>query len=456
MLTKYKEGSIGELWTVSFPLMITIMSSLTMLFVDRCFLAYYSSDALNASVNAASLGWSFLIGVGIITGIAQIFVAQYNGAEKFKDVSRPVWQMIYLAVFSVVIFIPLGIWGAEYFFYGFRYKRMASDYFRWMMMLAPFFAIHSALASFYIGRGKTKIITALSVFANIVNIGLDYIFIFGWKDYFPSLGVKGAAIATGMGGVFLSVSLFWMFLRKDNAIKYGTHNYSFDYKIFMSCLKVGVPSGISVMVEIVGWSLFYRMLTNLGEIPITVASICQSLFILIFFFTEGIGKGASVIAGNRIGAGRTDSIVSILYAGVKLNIIFIIFLLSAWFLWSEFLVDLFIQHSLPDSWELSDIELLAKLTRSCLLLTIFYVFWENLRFVVTGLLTAAGDTRFIMYICTLSSWLFFLLPVYFFVVKGYPSIELAYIIMILYAFILAAIFIVRFLKSQKLVKVLVD
>ena len=52
-LTRYPEGSIRELWTISFPLMVSTFAMLFMIFTDRIFLAHYSIDAMNASVREA-------------------------------------------------------------------------------------------------------------------------------------------------------------------------------------------------------------------------------------------------------------------------------------------------------------------------------------------------------------------------------------------------------------------
>src|SRR5579871_2099171 len=117
-LTRYPEGSVRELWTISFPLMISTLAMLSMIFTDRIFLAHYSLGALNASVNAGTLAWAFMAGIGMITAMSEVFVAQYNGAKLFDRIGSPVWQMIWFSVFSFLISVPLAIWGAPLFFGG--------------------------------------------------------------------------------------------------------------------------------------------------------------------------------------------------------------------------------------------------------------------------------------------------------------------------------------------------
>src|SRR3989344_2976794 len=110
-LTKYPEGSIRELWSVSFPLMISSLASLFMIFTDRIFLSRYSVEALNASVNAGTLAWALMAGFAMVTAMSEVFVAQYNGAKQYHRLGRPVWQMIWFSLFSFALFIPMAIWG---------------------------------------------------------------------------------------------------------------------------------------------------------------------------------------------------------------------------------------------------------------------------------------------------------------------------------------------------------
>lgn len=178
-LTRYKEGSLRELFYISLPLMITSLASLFMIFVDRCFLASYSTNTLNASASAATLAWAFMGAFGMITAMSEVFVAQYNGAQKFEKIGIPVCQMIWLALFSFIFFIPFALWGAPLIFGGTIYAHMSIEYFQWLMFFGPGFALVTAIGGFYVGRGKTRVLIYLALFTNIINITLDRALILG-------------------------------------------------------------------------------------------------------------------------------------------------------------------------------------------------------------------------------------------------------------------------------------
>ncbi len=99
-LTRHEPGSLRELWSISLPLMVSALSVMTMVFVDRLMVAHYSTVALNAVVNASTFGWAFVFAWMVLASISEVFVAQYNGAGAKEKIGESVWQMIWLSLLS--------------------------------------------------------------------------------------------------------------------------------------------------------------------------------------------------------------------------------------------------------------------------------------------------------------------------------------------------------------------
>lgn len=447
-LTRYPEGSIRELWSVSLPLMISSLASLFMIFTDRIFLSRYSIESLNASVNAGTLAWALMSGFAMVTAMSEVFVAQYNGAQKFSQLGRPVWQMIWFSLFSYIFFIPMAIWGSDAIFSGDRYAGMEIEYFRLLMIFSPSYALLTAFAGFFIGRGKTKVMIWLAVIANLINILLDWALIFGVPGLIPEMGIQGAAIATCFGYFFESGVLAYLFLNKENRKDFGTANFSFDWEEMKKCWKVGVPQGIFCTLEIFGIAIFYWMMTSLSEKHITISSICQSFTILLSFFCEGLCRGAASVAGNFIGAKRHHLVNRVFRSGFILVLIFLLFISlilvvdpvdTVRFLFFKHFESGFSADSLDSSLESS--------LKICMILSFIFIFFDGLRWVVGGLLTAAGDTLFLLIAGSLSVWLFFLAPVYFFVVRNRLPVEYAWGLALAYEALFFLIYWIRFKRG---------
>src|SRR5687767_7282451 len=105
-LTHYKEGSVKELWAISFPLILSMLSINVMIFIDRLILAKYDTRAMNAAVVAGLIFSIFQYGMMGIAGVSEVFVGQFNGAQKLRRIGEPIWQMIWFALLTIFIFIP--------------------------------------------------------------------------------------------------------------------------------------------------------------------------------------------------------------------------------------------------------------------------------------------------------------------------------------------------------------
>lgn len=435
-LTRHPEGSIRELWNISLPLMISTLASLFMIFTDRIFLAHYSIEALNASVNAGTLAWALMAGIGMITAMSEVFVAQYNGAKRYKRLAVPVWQMIWFALFSFLLFVPIAIWGAPAIFAGDRYASLEIPYFRLLMLFGPSYALMMAFCGFFIGRGKTGVMIWLAIIANLINIVLDWILIFGIPGVVPEMGIQGAAVATCLGYLFESIVLGYLFLRPDNRLKFGASQWRFNWKEMKKCLKVGLPQGTFCFLEVLGWAVFYWMMTDLGEKHITISSICQSFTILLSFFCDGLSRGAAAVAGNFIGSRRYDLVGKVLKSGI--SILFLFSLATALILVVDPVdtVRLLFIHD-PDVGIQDSLQI-------CMVFAFIYIFFDGLRWLFSGLLAAAGDTFFLLIAGSLSVWAFLLTPVYFIIVRQNLPVEYAWGLTVIYSALFFAVYWVRF------------
>ena len=114
-LTKHPDGSFRELWAISYPLMLVGLSAHLMIFIDRLILAHYSTEAMNGVVSAWMVCGVFTISVVSVAAIAEVFVGRFNGEKNYQRIGEPVWQMIWFSLMSFAFFIPLSMYGAQFF-----------------------------------------------------------------------------------------------------------------------------------------------------------------------------------------------------------------------------------------------------------------------------------------------------------------------------------------------------
>lgn len=443
-----QKANVSSLWKVSYPMMVSFFSSMMMMFIDRLFLAWYSPSSLNAAVKSGTLAWAIIIGWTTLTSISEIFVAQLNGAKKYDQIGVPVWQTIWITTASFLFFIPFALWIAP-LIYDPVLKPEEFIYLQIFMLGGPAFSYISAISGFFIGRGLTKLIQWIAVLGNAINILLDPIFIFGIEGYFPAMGIKGAAIATVLATIIEAIVVFFLFIRKKHRDQFQVHKISINLDMLWRTIKIGASPAIFVCFEIAGWAIFYELMSTISDLHIFLSSVVQSIILPFMFFGMGLEKGSIALAGNLIGANEREKVDHVLKSGWKINFLFM--LLSAVFLiaYPNYLIENFYtQESALQLGALASNTEIYAFIRYGLLCGLLYLFFENIRWVLNGILTAAGDTFFILSSGTISIWLFLLLPTYAFVVKSSGNLYIAFSIWIFYSVAATALMYFRFLWGK--------
>jgi MATE family multidrug resistance protein len=366
---------------------------------------------MNAAITIGITCSIFHFAATAITSTAEIFVGRHYGAQDYQRVGQPVWQMIWFSLFSCILFLPLGIFAGNTLVQP-EYRSIGMPFYYWYMLCGPVFPLVMALTSFYIGRGKTRLITFTMIFGNIVNLLLAAILVLGIKNMIPALGMKGAAIATITAQLMQAILLFAIFLRKDNRNIYGTANYRFNYQAFISCLKIGAPMAVGYMIELGSWTFLLRALTSSGTEYITVFAIGQSLFILFAFITEGMQKSVTVLVANYIGAKIMPAISSMLLSAVKLQLLFALLILIPIYFFSDFILQSFAVNV-----SLNTMPELHQALRYALFWFWIFFICDGIKWILAGTLLALEDAIAVVTLNFVSIWLFAVLPIYFLVGK---------------------------------------
>ncbi len=108
-----------------------------MMFVDRLFLSYYSTDALSAATSAGTLFWAENFMWVTLAAMAEVFVAQYNDSKQHGKLGEPVWQMIWLSGLAFVFLISLATFGSDFFLKSDFMNSNEVEFFRWNNYFAP-------------------------------------------------------------------------------------------------------------------------------------------------------------------------------------------------------------------------------------------------------------------------------------------------------------------------------
>lgn len=402
-LSKFPTASLRELVYLSLPLILSLFSASFMGFCDRFFLARYSLAAMQGSVHAGALCMLFQVPVMRIVAMSQVFVGLYYGSKQLHKIGPAIWQMIWISILSMIVTLPLSYFVAPFFFEGTSIEGYAKTYFTTFMTANFLFPLGTTLSSYFMGRGRSTIIFITTFFSHGLNIGLDYIFIFGVEGYFPSLGVFGAALASIISQFIFCTILLFAFIRKEDQETFQTHRFHFDWENFWSLLRVGLPRAIARVILLTVWVCISRLMTIKGGDHLLVLSVGASLILLFTFINDGMLQGMITVASNIMGSKNYNKIWTLVRSGAILLVITSSLLAIPYLFFPEFTLSFFFTTPLaPES--------LQILKKSCLWLWVFF-FCYGVNTIGHSLVTASRDVTFYMF-SILFVWVTSYLPIY--------------------------------------------
>lgn len=408
-LTHYLPGSLGELWAISWPLMLASFSGSCMTFIDRAILARYQTEAFVACSAAQPWFWTI---EGVILSfviVTEIFIGRFNGARDYKRMGPAVWQMVLFSFITEIFLIPI-IFNAHHLLAD-TVQTLAVPYLQMLLLTLPFdIAAFGAIGAFFVGRGDTKKIPIVLLICGGVNAILDVWFVFGGLGL-PSMGIIGAALATNIAHIFGFFVFLLLFLQKKYREKYAIGSFQWSWTFFKQCVDIGMPNAIGCFCLMTGWALCYQFLAQYTSLLIfTAYSIAFTIFNVMFFVMDGMGKGVGTLCSNFIGAEQPELMRAVLKQACRLTLFFALFFL------------VFLLFSNPMIHFFSSEELFANPLFKKQVVAFLAWYWvmfilDTLRFCAQYFMFALMKTKIVLVFNVLFYWCLSIIPTYFFVVK---------------------------------------
>lgn len=203
---------------MSLPVVLSMIINALYNFVDSIFVSKISEDAMTAiSLVFPVQNLSIAVGVGFGVGISAA-VSFYMGAKKFEAANRSAALGLILGTVHGIILAAVSAGCIAPFVKLFTKSDIiighALDYFYVVVAFAPIITLSMAFEKLLQSVGKMMTTMFCMMLGAIVNIILDPVFIFvaGW-------GVKGAAVATGIGQTLSLVAYAIMFFKTKHGVK---------------------------------------------------------------------------------------------------------------------------------------------------------------------------------------------------------------------------------------------
>lgn len=275
-----------------------------------------SSEIGTLSLAAASLANALIhiilvLGIGISYGATPLIAAAHSKNDKNEITSLLKHSILLCLITGIIIFISLYFSSPllHYFNQPEKVVELAIPYFNIMVFSMLPLMLFLAFKQFAEGLSDTKTAMYISIGANILNIFLNYLFIYGnWG--FKEMGLNGAGWASFIARVVMVFSMGWYVYKaskfKDYRSGFSLKNY--NRKKVSEIFKVGLPVGLQFTFEVSAFALAAVMIGWISAEDLAAHQIAISLASLTYMFASGLSAAASVRVGNYFGVKNFDDL----------------------------------------------------------------------------------------------------------------------------------------------------
>ncbi len=318
-----RDGNIGKLlWEFSLPAIIGMLVNAFYNTVSRIFVGRGVGSIAIAATTVALPIMTLLMAVAMLIGVgATALISIRLGQQKNEEVDRIAGNATLLLVvlpllLSVIYFLfsdsILRIFGASQ-----EVLPYARDYIHIIMMGAIPGAISFGMNNFIRAEGNPRIAMMTQIIGAIINIVLNYVFIF-----ILGLGIKGSALAAICGQTVSAIWVLSHFLTGRSKIKIKLKNLMPQIEIVTKIITIGfAPFAMQIANSIQQTILNKTLMTYGGDIALSASGILMSVAMLLLMPIVGISQGAQPIIGFNYGAKLYGRVKETLKLGVTSGVV---------------------------------------------------------------------------------------------------------------------------------------
>ncbi|MDT3710047.1 MAG: MATE family efflux transporter [Pseudomonadaceae bacterium] len=296
---------LRTLFALALPMMIAQLANTAMGFVDTVMAGRVSAHDLAAVALGNSI-WVpvFLFLTGVILATTPN-VAQRFGAGRHGDIGPLVRQALWMGG-GLGSMCAVLMWNAEPMLHWMNVEAALIDpsmgYLRAVACGFPAIGLYQVLRCYSDGLGHSRPSMVVGVLGLLLNIPLNYIFIYG-KLGAPALGGVGCGVATSLVMLFMLLAmLFWV--RRAAPYRPSQLFAHFEWPrwpVLSPLLAVGLPIGIAVFAEASIFSVIALLIGALGATVVAGHQIALNFTSLIFMIPLSLGMAVTVRVGQALG-----------------------------------------------------------------------------------------------------------------------------------------------------------
>lgn len=355
-----------------------------------------------AHLAAVSLGNSFVfiafsLGIGFSFAITPL-IAEADG-EQDIDKGRNLFQhsLILCSILGLSMFLLLVVAGPlmRYMDQPPEVVELALPYLSIVAFSMIPLMIFQAYKQFADGMSSTKYGMNATLIANVVNVTLNFLLIYGFW-IFPRLELVGAAYGTLISRFVMVFFMIWILNTRNKFKPFFKWIPWAEIKssIFKNIINLGFPTAMQMLFEVGVFTAAIWLAGTMGVVDQAANQIALNLSSMTFMIAVGLGVAATIRVGNQKGLKNFQELRRISIS-LFLQVLMIMFFFAVCFV--------LLKDVLPHIY--IDNEAVVKTAASLLLIAGLFQLSDGFQVVLLGALRGLQDVKIPMYITFVAYWI---------------------------------------------------
>jgi len=367
-------------------------------FIDTAMAGRYDSTHLAGVALGGAILWPvFMLTSGVTMAVTPM-VAQLRGAGRTSETGAGIRQGLWLSLAAAVICIVVLQHAGRLFAFidvDPATARIAEGYLGAIAWGLPAVQVYVVLRYACEGLGRALPPMVIAVLALPVNAALNYVLIYGHLGA-PELGGVGCGWATtAVWWVELALIASVVRMRFFRAAKVTSRFDPPRWRELKPILKIGVPIGLTVFLEVAVFATVGLSVASLGVVPLAANSIAGNVNWATFVIPMSLGSAASIRVGFHVGASNNEGAA---------HVARIAFLLSLAYAVVVSVLLVLARYPIARLYT-SDAEVLELATSLMLVIALYQIF-DDSQATLGGALRGYKDTRAPMLYTLVGYWMF--------------------------------------------------
>ncbi|WP_299107561.1 MATE family efflux transporter [uncultured Winogradskyella sp.] len=388
------------------PVMLGMLGHTFVSFVDNVMVGQLGA----AELAAVSLGNSFIfiamsLGIGFSTAITPL-VAEADTENNFVKGKSVFKHGLFLCtVLGLLLFVMLLF--AKPLMYVMDQPEEVVDLAIPYLDLVAFslvpLIIFQAFKQFSDGLSLTKYPMYATILANLLNVAINYVLIFG-KFGFPEMGIVGAAVGTLISRFVMVAHLWWLLAKREKSKAYVTNIKFFQLKKhpIKKLSNLGLPSAMQMFFEVAIFTAAIWLSGTLGANQQAANQIALNLSSMTFMVATGLSVAAMIRVGNQKGLNDFRALKRIAESIFLIGFVFAVVFALFFVIFHTLLPNLYVD--LDDPANAVDAAEVVKIAATLLLASAVFQISDSLQVIVLGALRGLQDVKIPTIITFISYW----------------------------------------------------